>query len=198
MAQSRAGSRHRHAAVPRARGARARRDVGAERHLQPGRPAVSPRDERLSGSRADAGGVARRAPPRPRAPPARRGAGACRRGLFARSNGRSPRTRGIDSATAGEFEAALGGRTSIKVWPLLLAIGLTLAAAVVVQQVWSRLSAPANSTPLVGTDAPRRGTWRRTSHRGRDRGRDLSGARDGRHAPGHLAGVGGEGQARTS
>ena len=51
--------------------------------------------------------------------------------------------------TAGEFEAALSGRTSIKVWPLLLAIGLTLAAAAVVQQVWSRLSAPANSTPLV-------------------------------------------------
>ena len=51
--------------------------------------------------------------------------------------------------TAGEFEAALGGRTSIKVWPLLLAIGLTLAAAAVVQQVWSRLSAPANSAPLV-------------------------------------------------
>ena len=51
--------------------------------------------------------------------------------------------------TAGEFEAALAGRTSIKVWPLLLAIGLTLAAAAVVQQVWSRLSAPANSAPLV-------------------------------------------------
>ena len=51
--------------------------------------------------------------------------------------------------TAGEFEAALSGRTSIKVWPVLLAIGLTLAAAAVVQQMWSRLSAPANSTPLV-------------------------------------------------
>ena len=51
--------------------------------------------------------------------------------------------------TAGEFEAALAGRTSLKVWPVLLAIGLTLAAAAVVQQVWSRLSAPASSTPLV-------------------------------------------------
>ena len=51
--------------------------------------------------------------------------------------------------TAGEFEAALSGRASIKAWPVLLAVGLTLAAAAVVQQVWSRLSAPANSTPLV-------------------------------------------------
>ena len=67
--------------------------------------------------------------------------------------------------TAGEFEAALSGRTSIKAGPLLLAIGLTLAAAAVVQQAWSRFSAPANSTPVVGPAASRRGTRRRTSHR---------------------------------
>ena len=52
-------------------------------------------------------------------------------------------------ATAGEFEAALSGRTSIKVWPLLLAVGVDArgrggCAAVVVS-----LSAPASSTPLV-------------------------------------------------
>ena len=47
-------------------------------------------------------------------------------------------------------------------------------------------------------DASRRGTWCRTSHRGCDLGRDLPGARSGRHTPGHLAGVGGECQARSA
>ena len=48
-----------------------------------------------------------------------------------------------------------------------------------------------------GTDASRRGTWCRTSHRRCHLGRDLPGARYGRHTPRHLAGVGGECQARS-
>jgi eukaryotic-like serine/threonine-protein kinase len=52
-------------------------------------------------------------------------------------------------ATAGEFEAALGDRPSMRVWPLLVAAALTLAVVGGVQQAWSRLSGPANFTPLV-------------------------------------------------
>ena len=40
-------------------------------------------------------------------------------------------------ATAGEFEAALVGRKTAKAWPLLLAAGVTLAAGVGVQQMWT-------------------------------------------------------------
>ena len=52
-------------------------------------------------------------------------------------------------ATAGEFEAALGGPTPLRVWPFVIAAVVSLAVLVAVQQVWSRWSAPASSTPLV-------------------------------------------------
>ena len=52
-------------------------------------------------------------------------------------------------ATAGEFEAALSVRTPTRIWPLLLAAVLTLAVVAGVQQLWSRWSRPANTTPLV-------------------------------------------------
>ena len=52
-------------------------------------------------------------------------------------------------ATAGEFEAALGGPTPLRVWPFVIAAVASLAVLVAVQQVWSRWSAPALSTPLV-------------------------------------------------
>ena len=52
-------------------------------------------------------------------------------------------------ATAGEFEAALGGPTPLRVWPFLIAAVASLAVLVAVQQGWSRWSAPASSTPLV-------------------------------------------------
>jgi serine/threonine-protein kinase len=55
-------------------------------------------------------------------------------------------------ATAGEFEAALGGRTTVRVWPLIkltTAAVVSLAVLVGLQQAWSRWRAPAPATPLV-------------------------------------------------
>jgi eukaryotic-like serine/threonine-protein kinase len=40
-------------------------------------------------------------------------------------------------ATAGELEAALSGRKVVRVWPLLVAAGLTLVVGAGVQQLWS-------------------------------------------------------------
>ena len=52
-------------------------------------------------------------------------------------------------ATAGEFEAALSRRASVKPWPLLLVAGLTLAVVAGVQQLWSRLPVDGGSLPRV-------------------------------------------------
>jgi hypothetical protein len=52
-------------------------------------------------------------------------------------------------ATAGEFEAALGERPSMRWWPPLAAAALTLAVVAGVQQAWSRLSGPVDQTPRV-------------------------------------------------
>jgi eukaryotic-like serine/threonine-protein kinase len=52
-------------------------------------------------------------------------------------------------ATAGEFEAALSGRKSVKVWPLVLAVGLTLAVAAGVQQMWRSPAGPSSPFPRI-------------------------------------------------
>ena len=101
-------------------------------------------------------------------------------------------------ATAGEFEAALGGPTPLRVWPFAHRGGRVAgssgsgAAGVVTLECARQFDAARRA------DASRRGTWCRTSHRGCHLGRDLPGARSGRHTPRHLAGVGGECQARSA
>ena len=52
-------------------------------------------------------------------------------------------------ATAGELEAALSGRKVLKVWPLLVAAGVTLAVGVGVQQLWSPTGGPTSPHPHV-------------------------------------------------
>jgi eukaryotic-like serine/threonine-protein kinase len=51
-------------------------------------------------------------------------------------------------ATAGEFEAALGDRPSMRVWPLLAVAALTLAVVAGVQQLWPSAK-PASPHPVV-------------------------------------------------
>ena len=52
-------------------------------------------------------------------------------------------------ATAGELEAALSGRKVARVWPLLVAAGVTLAVATGVQQIWSRAGGSTLQHPHV-------------------------------------------------
>jgi serine/threonine-protein kinase len=52
-------------------------------------------------------------------------------------------------ATAGELEAALSGRKVAKVWPLLVAAGVTLAVAAGVKIVGPLLQGSSNQPPLV-------------------------------------------------
>jgi tetratricopeptide (TPR) repeat protein len=52
-------------------------------------------------------------------------------------------------ATAGEFEAALTRRTPTKIWPLLVAGGVTLAVAAGVSQLWTSSPPPFAALPLV-------------------------------------------------
>ena len=105
-------------------------------------------------------------------------------------------------ATAGEFEAALGGRTTRQ--------GLAAASAHGGRggdaggpggrraELWSRWRAPAPSTPLVVLMPLDAGLGAEPHIAACDFGRDLPGPRDGRHAPSHLARVGREGQARSA
>jgi len=51
-------------------------------------------------------------------------------------------------ATAGEFEAALT-RKKVKIWPLLVAAGVTLAVATGVRQIWTDSRSPGAAFPLV-------------------------------------------------